>query len=159
MNEKIRQTPFSIVDDEFRISSFQFRNWVRLRVPCGTRRGSLPLLPSGPGGVHEHPSHRARSLIFASLAKGFSSQNYVSMAPPAPSMIINAGRPRVNGEEGPNGVRLASRRLKGEAGKETNSAFDLRPSPRVRIFLIPRRAFAPASTSSLPDPSSTDPDG
>ena len=29
---------------------------------CGTRRGSLPLLPSGPGGVREHPSHRARSL-------------------------------------------------------------------------------------------------
>jgi hypothetical protein len=29
---------------------------------CGTRRGPLPLLPSGPGGVREHPSHRARSL-------------------------------------------------------------------------------------------------
>ena len=36
--------------------------WARLRVICGTRRGSLPLLPSGPGGVREHPSHRARSL-------------------------------------------------------------------------------------------------
>jgi len=40
-----------------------FLSWVRLRVICGTRRGALPLLPSGPGGVHEHPLHRARSLI------------------------------------------------------------------------------------------------
>src|SRR5579859_4959745 len=48
---------------QFPVLNFQFPNWVRLRVICGTRRGSLPLLPSGPGGVHEHPLHRARSLI------------------------------------------------------------------------------------------------
>jgi hypothetical protein len=41
---------------------------------CGTRRGSLPLLPSGPGGVHEHPSHRARSLTwpFTSFARSLA---------------------------------------------------------------------------------------
>jgi hypothetical protein len=36
---------------------------------CGTRRGLLPLLPSGPGGVHKHPSHSARSLTYG-LAAG-----------------------------------------------------------------------------------------
>src|SRR5512133_2831551 len=29
-------------------------------VTCGTRRGPLPLLPSGPGGVHGLPLRRAR---------------------------------------------------------------------------------------------------
>ena len=42
---------------------------------CGTRRGSLPLLPSGPGGVREHPSHRARSLTSSMFLPLPSSSN------------------------------------------------------------------------------------
>jgi hypothetical protein len=41
---------------------------------CGTRRGLLPLLPSGPGGVHKHPSHSARSLTYG-LSQPFCTWN------------------------------------------------------------------------------------
>jgi len=47
---------------------------------CGTRRGSLPLLPSGPGGVREHPSHRARSLTSSMLLSLRSLSNYGMLA-------------------------------------------------------------------------------
>src|ERR1700722_15388059 len=36
--------------------------YARPRVIRGTRIKPLPLLPSGPGGVHSHPLHEARSL-------------------------------------------------------------------------------------------------
>src|SRR5580698_286105 len=38
-------------------------SYARPRVIRGTRIKPLPLLPSGPGGVHSHPLHEARSLI------------------------------------------------------------------------------------------------
>jgi len=60
MNGEFRFSSF-----QFLISSFEFPGWVPdFGLICGTRRGSLPLLPSGPGGVREHPSHRARSLTY-----------------------------------------------------------------------------------------------
>jgi hypothetical protein len=34
----------------------------RMRAIRGTRTKPLPLLPSGPGGVHSHPLHEAWSL-------------------------------------------------------------------------------------------------
>src|ERR1700693_5066359 len=37
-------------------------SYARLRVIRGTRAKPLPLLPSGPGGVHSRPLHEARSL-------------------------------------------------------------------------------------------------
>src|SRR5580693_1809913 len=37
-------------------------SYARPRVIRGTRIKPLPLLPSGPGGVHSHPLHEARSL-------------------------------------------------------------------------------------------------
>src|ERR1035441_5538434 len=39
-----------------------FESYARPRVIRGTRVKPLPLLPSGPGGVHSHPLHEARSL-------------------------------------------------------------------------------------------------
>ncbi len=38
------------------------KGFARPRVIRGTRIKPLPLLPSGPGGVHSHPLHEARSL-------------------------------------------------------------------------------------------------
>src|SRR5580693_4282077 len=39
-----------------------FESYARPRVIRGTRTKPLPLLPSGPGGVHSRPLHEARSL-------------------------------------------------------------------------------------------------
>src|SRR2546425_7749185 len=93
---------------DFPISIFQ--NGPDFGLICGTRRGSLPLLPSGPGGVHEHPSHRARSLTTdsplpshrdesslrrmvtrtVSPRRFFSSQLYTSPTRPYPTPAIHA---------------------------------------------------------------------
>jgi len=46
----------------------------RPRVIRGTRAKPLPLLPSGPGGVHSRPLHEARSLTtyHASMRVGYA---------------------------------------------------------------------------------------
>ena len=43
--------------------------YARPRVIRGTRAKPLPLLPSGPGGVHSRPLHEARSLTNSMLTR------------------------------------------------------------------------------------------
>src|ERR1017187_10964380 len=53
--ESAKGAPHSVLRDPF-------ESYARPRVIRGTRVKPLPLLPSGPGGVHSHPLHEARSL-------------------------------------------------------------------------------------------------
>src|SRR5579863_7686635 len=55
-----------------------FENYARPRVIRGTRAKPLPLLPSGPGGVHSRPLHEARSLttIHANTWRGIGGWGF-----------------------------------------------------------------------------------
>src|SRR5271170_1933515 len=68
-----------------RVVRDSFESYARPRVIRGTRTKPLPLLPSGPGGVHSRPLHEARSLttIHANTCReaGLATERFGSGAP------------------------------------------------------------------------------